>query len=221
VKNLGILAALWSPAAALLAGLAAIGMLVLLAAPGHGLLVQSGGSTGAGTGPAPTATAALVHVTIGDPAMAFGSVGQLKQASEVVVLGTVTGVAKVQYVAAGDEVWTTWTVRADEVLGGAQQHARVAAAQQITVFQMGGSVDGHQTNARDDPQMVVGMRAFMFLRWAAADASLPAGYVFVGDAQGRFVIANGVVRQAYPFAAVVDAKNAPTEANFRATIARA
>jgi hypothetical protein len=194
------------------------------AAPGHGLLVQRGAGAGGGSatgacggsGAAPQATPLVRGVIVSEPATQYGT-AELTKASDVVVLGTVTCLVKAQYIASNQTVWTTFTVRADAVLGGAQTHAKVAAGQQIEVLQWGGTADGHEISVQSDPLMTVGMQAYMFLRWGQPSAALTsAGYAFVGaPGQGRFTIVNGHVHQAAGMM-----PDTP-DSDFRAAIARA
>jgi hypothetical protein len=210
-----------SPKAAvtvLLTPLAIAIILVLLSAPRQGDGAAAGNTgAGAGGGAAPTATLITTEMQ-GSYAVGYQSIGQLKADADLVALGTVTGVTSVQYVAAEGRVWTTYSVRMDEVLGG-KQRASIHAGQALALYQIGGTAQGQQTRNTDDPQMVVGQRAYLFLRYAAADASLPAGYVTLGGGQGRFILAGGNVHQVLPTRAIPDAGT--TEANFRAAIARA
>ena len=208
-------------AALSLAALAVIGTLAILSAPGSGLdrRLGLGAAPGGarGTGPQPTATLIQTNVTF-DYVTGYASLRQLKADADLVLLGTVTGIKGAAYLQGFKYVTTTFTFRIEAVLGGKQQ-AQFAASQVMPVQQAGGIAEGVQTTNRDDPLMVVGERAFVFLHYRPDGVLGSPAYETLGGPVGRFIVSGGIVHSLHTSPIIPDV--GMSEADFQAAIARA
>jgi hypothetical protein len=208
-------------AALSLAALAVIGTLVVLSAPGSGLGRRLGlgvapkGTTS--TGPQPTATLIQTDVTF-DYAFSYKDLHELKAGADLAVLGTVTGIKGATYLQDFKYVTTTFTFRIETVLGGKQQ-AQFAASQIVPLQQAGGIAERVQTTNRDDPLMVVGERAFVFLHYRPDGVLGSPAYETLGGSVGRFIVSSGIVRGLHSAPPLIPDAGM-SEADFRAAIAR-
>jgi hypothetical protein len=140
-----------------------------------GLLAMAGGC---GSGPATTQP----KVTMIDASWAeqYSDVGSLSRASDVAIVGTVTGVASTRV--AGGVPFTDFNVRVVRVLRDPQ--GRLAASRTILVHQTGGPVAAnHFLEVHDDLLFQPGETMVLFLREFA-----PGQFRVLAGPGGRFEV---------------------------------
>jgi hypothetical protein len=162
------------------------GVGLVLAVAVTGLLVAVAAS-GSGRAPARAPQAPQVQVSQIEASWAggYGSLGALKNASDLAIIGTVTGVSA-QTVRNGLP-FTDFTVRVVRTLHDPQ--SRLASSSTITLHQTGGQVaPNRRVEIHDDPLFRAGETAAMFLR-----EFTPGHYYVLGGPAGRFEVSRGTV----------------------------
>lgn len=126
----------------------------------------------------------VVHMAV-SWAEGYGSISDLKRASDLVVAGTALGGGTVS--TSGNLMFTDSPVAVDSVLWN---RTGQPVASTVLVHQTGGTSGGVRLQLDEDPLYVPGERLILFLARYSADA---AQYVTLNP-EGRFEVADGKVR---------------------------
>lgn len=143
-------------------------------------------------------------------AKSYPTLGSLFEAADLVVVGTVRGVAgtKEDTVAAGAQRsslrFTNFEIAVGRVISPDVSQSRVSAGAAILIHQTGGvGDDGRRVELTDDPLLVEGTTYLMFLQYNDGFDT----YTVLGGPQGRMIVAGDMVTslsRTYPGRAIQD-----------------
>ena len=119
-------------------------------------------------------------------AWSYGSIGEIGAASDLVVVGTVGGVIRVDHITDQGLPQTVFSVRVERTLKGD------AGRGDLSVLQDGGQESANTwAEAEDFPLMAAGDHVLLFLRPVIRDGATM--WAITGGPQGRLLVADGRV----------------------------
>jgi hypothetical protein len=156
-----------------------VGTLVLTSYVLWGIVFLSGCSSGSSYEQTPTTVTLDTSWT-----RLYHDIKSLKHDSDVVISGTVTGIAKTD--TSQSPVMTDYNFQIHQILW--DPHKRIQGTGLI-VRQTGGVANGTRYVVEDDPLFQIGQQAVLFLH------EFNSGYYFVlGGPSGRFLVQGGIVK---------------------------
>lgn len=135
--------------------------------------------------PQPGAHQAEKHVALSASwAVGYQSIAELRRDADLVVLGSITGIAGVENDSNGLP-FTDFTFRIERVISDPKARRGLSS---ITLHQTGGVMNGYRYEVEDDTLFSIGERAILFLREYS-----PGKYHVIGGPTGRFRSSGGRV----------------------------
>lgn len=135
--------------------------------------------------PGPGAHKSEKHVALSASwAVGYQSIAELRRDADLVVLGSITGIAGVEHDSNGLP-FTDFTFRIERVISDPKARSGLSS---ITLHQTGGVMNGYRYEVEDDTLFGIGERAILFLREYS-----PGKYHVIGGPTGRFRSSGGRV----------------------------